>query len=140
MVDLVAAFEVGTGLLEMERHFVFYTLAHGIEHPGIVTDAGFIPGFPAADNLVDLLPVLFQKAFDVDRAEHRLMDNGFMADRQLQKDGQPLVCHVLVLAGAADVHVPVSVSPVLRKADVESLRALCDKEEIKVCAGAHHGP
>ena len=54
MIDLAASFKVGTGLLEVKRHFVFHTLAHGIHHPGIITEPGFIAGFTFADYLVDL--------------------------------------------------------------------------------------
>lgn len=54
MIDLFPAFEVGASLLEVKRHFKFYTLAHGIHHPGIITEPGFIAGFTSADYLVDL--------------------------------------------------------------------------------------
>ena len=140
MVDLFSALKAGTGLFEVKWHFVFHTLAHGIHHPGIITEPGFIAGFTAADNLVDLFPVFFKKAFNIDRSQHRLVDDGFMADGKLQKYGKPLICHVLVFAGAADVHVRIAFSPVFRKIRMKPLRSFCDKEEIKISAGPHHGP
>ena len=53
LVDMVAAFEVGAGLLKVEGHFVFYALAHGIEYPGVITDTGVVAGLSAADNLAN---------------------------------------------------------------------------------------
>ena len=140
MIDLFPAFKVGAGLLEVKRHFVFHTLAHGIHHPGIIAEPGFIAEFTSADHLVDLFPVFLKKSFNIDRSQHRLMNDGFMADGKLQEYGEPFISHILVFTGAADVNVFIAFTPVLRKIHMKPLWPFCDKEEIQVSAGTHHCP
>ena len=74
----------------------------------------FAVGLAAAGNAIDLFSVLFQICIDIDRLEHRLVDDVLVFDGQFQKDGQAFVGHALVLAGAADGDVVISLVPILR--------------------------
>ena len=101
------------------------------------TDTGFGAGFsPAGDRLQDTTPVLiytvpvFREIFAyINGFQHRLMSNGFVPDRKLEKDRKPAVSLVLVLAGTADMDMIPSFAPVCREALKDSLRAFGDHKE-----------
>ena len=63
-----------------------------------------------------------------------------MPDRQLQKDRETPVRHLLVFTGAADMHVLVAGSPVVRKPNRKPFRPLGDEEKLQVGPLFHHAP
>ena len=87
-----------------------------------------------------MIVVLFQIFFNMDFLQHRFVDDFLVPDRKIQEDRKAPVCLVLVLTGAADVDVLISIAPVRGKAFVEPLRALSDKIELQIRADIHHLP
>ena len=140
MIDPASFLEEAAGLMKVERHAVFVTLHSGDDDPSIVTESGSLPGFSPAGDTFDLIVVLFQILFDMDFLKHRFVNDFFVADRKIQKDGETLVRLVLVLTGAADVDVLISIAPVRGKAFVEPLRAFGDEIEREIRAFPHHLP
>ena len=109
MIDPASFLEEAAGLMEVKGHTVFVTLHSGDDDPSIVTESGSLPGFSAAGDTFDLIVVLFQILFDMDFLKHRFVNDFFVADRKIQKDGETPVRLVLVLTGAADVDVLISI-------------------------------
>ena len=68
------------------------------------------------------------------------MDDLFMSYRDFQENGKTSVCHLLVFAGAPDMHVFVPVAPVVRQADIKALRAPGNKIELQIRALPHYCP
>ena len=126
--------------MEVKGHAVFVTLHSGDDDPSIVTEPCALPGFSAAGDTFDLIVVLFQILFDMDFLKHRFVNDFLVADRKIQKDGETPVRLVLVLTGAADVDVLISVAPVRGKSFVEPLRAFGDEIEREVRTLPHHLP
>ena len=140
MIDPASFLEEAAGLMEVKGHAVFVTLHSGDDDPSIVTESGSLPGFSPAGDTFDLIVVLFQILFDMDFLKHRFVNDFFVADRKIQKDGETPVRLVLVLTGAADVDVLISIAPVRGKAFVEPLRAFGDEIEREIRAFPHHLP
>lgn len=61
--------------------------------------------------------------------QHRLMRNGFVPDRKLEKDRKSAVSPGLIFAGTADMDMIPSLTPVCREALKDPLRALGDYKE-----------
>lgn len=141
LINPVSLPQPGTGLVVVKRDAVFHALHVRIQHPGIIADSCFRAGLPAAADAFDLLPVFFQVLPDVDPFQHRFMRDGFMWEGERQENPQPAVSPVLVLAGAADLHIVISgFSPVCRQRCRNPFRPLRDHEKIAVAAFPHHGP
>ena len=140
MINPVPTLEQTSGLMEMERYAVFDALHLGDDDPAVVTESGTFSGFTAAGDAFNLIMVLIEVFLDVDFLQHRLVDNLFVADRELQEDWKTPVGLILILTGAADVDVLISIAPVCGKSLVESLRALGDEVELKIRALFHHPP
>ena len=129
--------EPGACLVEMEGDTVFHALDMCIQDPAVITDSGFGAGFsPAGDGLQDAASVLvhtapvFRQIFAyINGFQHRLMSNGFVPDRKLEKDRKPAVSPGLVFAGTADMDMIPSLAPVCREALKDPLRALGDHKE-----------
>lgn len=129
--------EPGTCLVEMEGDAVFHALDVCIQDPAVITDTGFGAGFsPAGDGLQDAASVLvhtapvFRQIFAyINGFQHRLMRNGFVPDRKLEKDRKPAVSPGLIFAGTADMDMIPSLTPVCREALKDPLRALGDHKE-----------
>lgn len=138
MIDPASFLEEAAGLMEVKGHALFVTLHSGDDDPSIVTESGSLPGFSAAGDTFDLIEVLFQILFDMDFFKHRFMNDFLVAYRKIQKDGEMPVRLVLVLTGAADVDVLISIAPIRGKSFVEPLRAFGDEIEQKVRAFLHH--
>ena len=132
VVDPVPALEQTSGLMEEERYSVFDALHLGDDDPAIVAESGTFSGFSAAGDAFDLIVILIEIFFDVDFLQHRLVDNLFVAYRELQEYWKTPVGLILVLAGAADMDILISLAPVCGKSLVESLRALGDEIELKI--------
>ena len=140
MIDPASFLEAAASLMEVERYTVFVTLHSGDDDPSIVTESGSLPGFSAAGDTFDLIVVLFQILFDMDFLKHRFVDDFLVTYRKIQKDRETPVRLVLVLIGAADVDVLISIAPVRGKPFVEPLRAFGDEIERKVRMFPHHLP
>ena len=138
MINPASALKKAAGLMEVKGHAVFVALHSGDDDPSIVTESGTLPGFSAAGDTFDLILVLLQILFDMDFLKHRFVNDFLVGDRKIQKDGETPVRLVLVLTGAADVDVLISIAPVSGKSYVEPLRAFGDEIERKVRTFPHH--
>lgn len=137
-VVLAAVFdELRTGLVEAERHARMDALLAQGQDPVEVQGAGVAAGLAAAG---DLLDAGTQVVGDVYALDHWGDDDGFVLDGQRREDRQPLVGHGLVLDGAADYHIVVAVSPVVRDALQETVDPLGEEVETAVTALADHRP
>lgn len=132
VIDTVPSLEQTSGLMEVERYSVFDALHLGDDDPALVTESGTFSGFPAAGDAFDLIMILIEVFLDMNFLQHRLVDNFFVAYRELQEDWKTPVGLILVLAGAADMDILISLAPVCGKSLVESLRALGDEIELKI--------
>ena len=129
--------EPGACLVKMEGDAVFHALDVCIQDPAVITDTGFGAGFsPAGDGLQDAASVLvhtapvFRQIFAyINGFQHRLMRNGFVPDRKLEKDRKPAVSPGLIFAGTADMDMIPSLTSVCREALKDPLRALGDHKE-----------
>ena len=129
--------EPGACLVKMEGDAVFHALDVCIQDPAVITDTGFGAGFsPAGDGLQDTaaifihaVPVLCQILAYINGFQHRLMRNGFVPDRKLEKDRKSAVSPGLIFAGTADMDMIPSLAPVCREALKDPLRALGDHKE-----------
>ena len=129
--------EPGACLVKMEGDAVFHALDVCIQDPAVITDTGFGAGFsPAGDGLQDTaaifihaVPVLCQILAYINGFQHRLMRNGFVPDRKLEKDRKSAVSPGLIFAGTADMDMIPSLAPVCREALKDPLRALGDYKE-----------
>lgn len=129
--------EPGTCLVEMEGDAVFHALDMYIQDPAVITGTGFWAGFsPAGDGLQDAASVLvhtapvFRQIFAyINGFQHRLMRNGFVPDRKLEKDRKSAVSPGLIFAGTADMDMIPSLTSVCREALKDPLRALGDYKE-----------
>ena len=137
LIYLIPTSEPRSGLMIVKGDAIFHTLQVCIQHPGVIADPCLGSGFAAAGDGSDLAAVLLQIRPDVDPFQHGLVDDGFVRDRQLQEDWQPLVCHALVLAGTADLHVFISCSPVERQRFQNPFRPFRDHIEAAVGAFAY---
>ena len=83
VIDPVPALEKTSGLMEVERYSVFDALHLGDDDPAIVTESGTFSGFPAAGDAFDLIMILIEVFLDMNFLQHRLVDNFFVAYREL---------------------------------------------------------
>lgn len=127
--DLSMTTQPGTGLMEVKRYAIFHALQMRIQYPAIITDPGVRTGLSAAGDRVDLFAVLFQIRADIDGFQHRLMRNGFMAQRESKEGREPVIRRPLVLTGAGDMDILPSITSVCRQGSFNSFRAFCDHEE-----------
>ena len=134
MINPASALKKAAGLMKVERHAVFNALHLGDNDPAIVAESGSLPGFSAAGDTFDLVVVLLQILFNMDFLQHRFVDDFLVAYRKIQKDGETPVRLVLVLTGAADVDVLISIVPVhgdneVGKTDANYFRPIAFREE-----------
>jgi hypothetical protein len=61
-------------------------------------------------------------------------------DRQSQEYRQPMICLILVLAGAHDSDVFISIIPVFRKGDCEPVDSFGNDNKVKIRAQFYHRP
>lgn len=140
MINPASALKEAAGLMEVKRDAVFNALHLGDNDPAIVAEPRTFPGLSAAGDTFDLVVVLLQIFFNMDFLQHRLVDDFLVAYRKIQKDGETPVRLVLVLTGAADVDILISIAPVFWESFIEPLRALGDKIKLQIRADLHHHP
>jgi len=113
VVELAVFDELRAGLVEAEGDAGLDALLAQGQDPVEVQGAGVAAGLATAGDLLDAGNQVFGEVYALN---HRGDDDGFVLDGQRREDRQPLVGHGLVLDGAADYHIVVAVSPVVRDA------------------------
>ena len=132
VVDTPALAEVGARLHKVEGDVVADALEHEVHDPFVVADSGVGAGLATAGDLLDGTGVLLEDSGHGDVLEHGFDDDGFVADREFQENGQSAADLKLVLACAADVDVVPAISPVFGKKDSEALWTLGEKVKCEI--------
>lgn len=124
--------EVRPGLHEMEWDRILYAFEHEAHDPYVITEPGIRTGFSATGHFFDLSRIVPEEPGQADILQHWFHDDGLVPDWKTQEERQPSVCLILVFTGTADPDVVPSLTPVLRKGGIKTLRPLGNEIEGQV--------
>ena len=130
--------QAGACLMESEGNAAVAALAAQVGHPAEIQRSGIFARFSPRRDFLHKFRI--QVWAQVDFLKHRGHDYEPVAERQVEEKGEPRVGAVLILYGASDGDMMVSLPPVIGQTDGEPLYTLGDEEESAVVASADYLP
>lgn len=138
VIELTVLDEPCPGLLEPERYACFGTDIAKCQYPIEVARANIASGFSTCDYL--LRPLANIIWCEVDAFQQRFADDNLMPDGGGAVDREAVICPRLVLDGAADGNVVITLAPVGRQALNQTVDTFRDHHKVEVTPYANHLP
>jgi len=125
-------------LLEPKRNIVFHTKVADFQYPIEMAFTGFVPRLPSDDDLFD--PCTNVVGLQINPAQKRFANEGFMFDRQCLVNRHTIVRSVLIFNGTANRYMFVAVPPIIGQRFSHTINAFGNHEERQIIAFPNHFP